>query len=309
VLSRRLRAVYRSLAAEEANGAGAPRSDAPSLFLVGLGQTDGGCGADANSGDPVNCLLEQGLEVHGQQLTFNGLALEGDSDYRPQLERSARERWKGEVTVGLGFLTPQEFAEQVRVAASAVFEASAGASIDLLKIDVDHADCLFLLQALRALAAARLPLPKVLTAEFLPSFPPPVRFVERFQPVHLEDFRNAKFGDFWAGLGGRAALRGCSLQAFSDVTERFGYRITDVTTGDVVMVRRDVLAPSSSVPLDLLRAWAREALCRPPFLFSLVRSAALWDPRSMLGECGEVLPSAGEGYVLRCDDAWMGAMP
>eukprot|EP00913_Durusdinium_trenchii_P027625 g25907.t2 len=57
---------------------------------------------------------------------------------------------------------------------------SSSRSPDLLKVDVDHADCLFMQEALRVLR------PKVIHVEYMPQAPPPLEYVQHYQPSLLQ---------------------------------------------------------------------------------------------------------------------------
>merc|ERR1712232_667326 len=107
-------------------------------------------------------------------------------------------------------------------------------SPDLLKIDIDHADCLFMKEALRFVR------PKLIHFEFLPQLPPPMDYAQMYQPrllpVGLEHRASPSFQEE-QGKSGRE-FAGCSLAAF--VSRADGYELAAVSGEEGLLVRADL---------------------------------------------------------------------
>ncbi|CAK9110157.1 SCP domain-containing protein [Durusdinium trenchii] len=157
-------------------------------WVLNLGAGDGSC-QGGDDYDPANCLVHSG---------WSGLQVEQDEALAAQVTAAAT----GTVRTLQMEVTPEN--------AGAVAEAAAdfGGRPDLLKLDLDHADCALLTVLLEAFE------PLVLHLEINPLFPPP--FVYR---------------EHWGGRNWSLPLEtshhliGCSLQAMIDTTrKRWGLR-------------------------------------------------------------------------------------
>lgn len=141
----------------------------------------------------------------------------------------------------------------------------ASSSPDLLKIDIDHADCLFMEEALRVLR------PKVIHFEIWPLVPPPLVYVQQYQPDirevgALKRPKPELVGGAGAGAGLGGEPPGCSLAAF--LARAPGYDLVAVAPEDALVVRSD-LRPLLRPPrpaVEPTSAWVRGALCHPGHL-------------------------------------------
>lgn len=156
------------------------------------------------------------------------------------------------------------------------------------KVDLDHADCLFAEAALTTVH------PKLLHVEYASRIPPPLDYVQHYQPDLLRtslldrdsplltgeldvgprrgDRPHEAAGSAGSGSGGRE-LTGCSLTAFLRLAT--GYSLVAAGIEDILLVRRD-LQPKLRVgpPPDAFDAWARGAFCQP--LHGCHSGHALW---------------------------------
>eukprot|EP00929_Paragymnodinium_shiwhaense_P020892 TRINITY_DN13781_c0_g1_i7.p1 TRINITY_DN13781_c0_g1~~TRINITY_DN13781_c0_g1_i7.p1 ORF type:complete len:456 (-),score=72.11 TRINITY_DN13781_c0_g1_i7:225-1592(-) len=235
--------------------------------IVNLGAHDGTCMVGNVQVDIANCAFDNGLR---------GFAIEGN----PEASKSLVGKWPL-VEVHQGFVSPEE----ASAAIAAYLKLIGEATIDILKVDVDHADCDFV----ETILASSLPLPAVLVVEYNPIMPPPIRYRERFSQDQLERFGaasdtareaiSARNGHHWVG---------CSLQAWQDVVSSAGpgYSALQIELGDIVFVRNDIAAKAMVQELpakfavlasqldfqkslqagngDLFAEWARAYHCRVP---------------------------------------------
>jgi len=139
-----------------------------SRFTVNFGAADGECGADDDwNADPANCLAEAG---------WAAVLVEGDQKFFPLLRKRFGDR--DDVALMLGFMPLANVTNLLRERLESM--PSASSSPDLLKVDVDHADCLFMQEALKVIH------PKLIHVEYMPQAPPPLDYVQHYQPGLLE---------------------------------------------------------------------------------------------------------------------------
>eukprot|EP00928_Gymnodinium_smaydae_P061871 TRINITY_DN45847_c0_g1_i1.p1 TRINITY_DN45847_c0_g1~~TRINITY_DN45847_c0_g1_i1.p1 ORF type:complete len:576 (-),score=140.72 TRINITY_DN45847_c0_g1_i1:296-1786(-) len=249
----------------------AARGVPPSNFVVNFGAADGECGAaDDWNADPANCLAQEGAAA---------VLFEGD----PRWHGLLRERYghRTNISMALRFMPLSDVATTLR----RLVETTPGASRepDLLKVDVDHADCLFMEEALRAVQ------PKLVHLEYQPMVPPPLGYVQRYQsqllditllervkPLLLEEADASKAettseaSDNERRLG--VELPGCSMSA--SLARAQGYELLAAGPQDLLLLRRDLVevlgtnagagvrAPSAE------EAWFSGAFCYPLHLYS-----------------------------------------
>ncbi|CAJ1397147.1 unnamed protein product [Effrenium voratum] len=235
----------------------------PRPVAVNLGAFDGSCrhGPTATSAvaDVANCAFERGAV---------GLAIEG-----LEVARNMEGRWPG-VEVHVGYVSPEEASELV----TAGLQRMGHTEVDLLKIDLDHADCFFGSALLRKLPS----LPAVLVVEYNRYLPPPIRFRERFSSSRAgvlgADWMEGKVSQHWSG---------CSLQAWHDLAAAHNYQLLQATLLDLVFLRADVAhrwAPKDG-PLG------PEALFEAAFQADVAPGASNWGvQRQSLSGCAP--PSA-----------------
>eukprot|EP00928_Gymnodinium_smaydae_P098498 TRINITY_DN9172_c0_g1_i5.p1 TRINITY_DN9172_c0_g1~~TRINITY_DN9172_c0_g1_i5.p1 ORF type:complete len:528 (-),score=91.37 TRINITY_DN9172_c0_g1_i5:4-1587(-) len=207
---------------------------------LNLGAHDGRCRDDSGVvNDHANCAFDRG---------FGGVAIEGDPALRDALHER---RWSG-VSIHVGYITPANV--------SAVLGAEAALEFDLLKIDLDHADCVFADALLRGLARQ----PKVLHVEYNPVFPPPVRYRERFSMEVIDGY--AAVEDSWTVFRHYEHWMGCSLQAWIDTLEVHGYQLFQVEWNDLTFVRGDLFrhVAAHAAARDPLTLWKAGTWCRAP---------------------------------------------
>mmetsp|Transcript_81362 Transcript_81362/g.226586 ORF Transcript_81362/g.226586 Transcript_81362/m.226586 type:complete len:610 (+) Transcript_81362:57-1886(+) len=232
---------------------------AMSRFVVNFGAADGECGAaDDWNADPANCLALAGSAA---------VLIEGNKrEFGPSLRRHYGGR--SNVSLVLEFVPLANVSmllrEQLRVV------PAASASPDLLKVDIDHADCLFFEEALHVLS------PKLIHFEYVPQVPPPLDYAQRYQPglldVSLHDRQRPRLdagSSSSSHAGGRAdvdkgglELPGCSLAAF--LARAPGYELAAVGDEEALLVRTDLqLALGVGPPPDVWAAYLRGNLCHP----------------------------------------------
>eukprot|EP00927_Polykrikos_kofoidii_P021533 TRINITY_DN20338_c0_g1_i2.p1 TRINITY_DN20338_c0_g1~~TRINITY_DN20338_c0_g1_i2.p1 ORF type:complete len:636 (-),score=92.66 TRINITY_DN20338_c0_g1_i2:235-2142(-) len=235
-----------------------------SRFVVNFGAADGECGGPEDwNADPANCLTIAG---------YAALVIEGQRQFWPSLRKRYGNRTN--VALVLQFVP----LDGVTTLLTEHLQKAEGAaeSPDLLKIDVDHADCLFLEEALRVIR------PKLVHFEYAPQVPPPFAYVQHYQPSLLDTTLHqrstprltpgsvraardlsgtAKSGDFATGSLG-LELTGCSLSAFLSRTP--DYDLAAVGDEEALLVRRD-LQPALGLgpPPDVERAFMAGSFCHP----------------------------------------------
>lgn len=245
-----------------------------SNFVVNFGAADGECGAlDDWNADPANCLAHDG---------FSAILVEGDSKFFPRLREKFGAR--DDISLMLDFMPLNNITSLLTERLQAMPTASS--SPDLLKVDVDHADCLFMQEALRVIH------PKLVHIEYMPQAPPPLDYVQHYQsgllevdihgravPLLLQDQLRKQDPTLWSAeqlrqknlgtAGGPAAsiqsgreITGCSLTAF--LRRAPGYALVAAGDEEALLVRRD-LQPFLGVgsPPPALESWLRGSLCHP----------------------------------------------
>jgi hypothetical protein len=105
--------------------------------------------------------------------------------------------------------------------------------VNVLSVDVDGND-LYVLKALLQAGIA----PDVVVVEYNAKFPPPVRWVMRYDPEHVWDMTD---------------YQGASLQSLADLMDKFGYRLVacNITGSNAFFVAKSHAAKFSDVPTDI----------------------------------------------------------
>jgi len=219
---------------------------------VNFGAADGECGfQDDWNADPANCLISKGDA---------GIVIEGNEKFWPILQQRFGHREN--VSLVLQFVPLSEVKSLLRSQLSG-FPPGASASPDLLKVDLDHADCLFLEKALEVID------PKLVHVEFNPLIPPPMDYAQSYQeslltttlfdralPVAVRSTEQTE----QASLG--AELTGCSLLGF--LSRSPGYELVVAGDEEAILVRRNLHASLSiGPPVDSFQAWAIGSHCHP----------------------------------------------
>ncbi|CAE7250100.1 casA [Symbiodinium sp. CCMP2592] len=199
-------------------------------WVVNVGAGDGSCSYGAargvfqdldvfKAGDPANCLLHAG---------FQGILFEGDSEKAQHVRQVFAQRegiWVVDNTTN-----PFKVLKQV-VAYRDSFDLRTQPL--LLKVDVDNCDCCFVMALLeRGLR------PQHIHVEVNSFVPPPIFF----RPV---EFDNSIKGDSTLEIGPESGFRGhmvhCSLAAFAEQLEPFGYKLVQLYLHDAHFARQDVI--------------------------------------------------------------------
>mmetsp|Transcript_4823 Transcript_4823/g.10048 ORF Transcript_4823/g.10048 Transcript_4823/m.10048 type:complete len:547 (-) Transcript_4823:1006-2646(-) len=207
--------------------------------VLNLGAFDGSCYSEKFYGnfDVANCLVNVGWE---------GVLFEGSPEYHH--EAATRHKDKENVEVVLQLIDPVSLADSLKRRRDQLRD------FDLLKIDIDHSECLFLEPVFNTVG-----LPKVIHAEINPIFPPDLEFVEQFQyPGEViegaEADRNRHSKPPYA--------TGCSVGAFLSIMGP-RYRLVQVEYEDALFVRSDlahVFPESRRTPTVL---WQLGYFCHP----------------------------------------------
>eukprot|EP00439_Symbiodinium_sp_Y106_P039948 s358_g4.t2 len=199
-------------------------------WVVNVGAGDGSCSYGAarevfqdldvfKAGDPANCLLHAG---------FQGILFEGDSEKAQHVRQVFAQRegiWVVDNTTN-----PLKVLKQV-VDYRDSFDLRTQPL--LLKVDVDNCDCCFVMALLeRGLR------PQHIHVEVNSFVPPPIFF----RPV---EFDNSIKGDSTLEIGPESGFRGhmvhCSLAAFAEQLEPFGYKLVQLYLHDAHFARQDVI--------------------------------------------------------------------
>lgn len=213
------------------------------LVVVNLGAGDGACVGELSDFpvtiDPANCEFDRGAE---------GLAVEGRGASR------LLGRWP-RVKVHDSYVFPDNIAGIVRTGALK--------RIDLLKVDLDHADCFFV----ESILEGGIDPPLVLVVEYNRIFPPPLRFKELFSPGRLAEFQNAS--DNYDVFKRDRHWMGCSLQAWLDIVTPFNYKLFQMDFFDLVFVKAEQLQLAGlnalgSTEDELRYAWLQHVHCLAP---------------------------------------------
>eukprot|EP00747_Dinoflagellata_sp_TGD_P214950 gnl/TRDRNA2_/TRDRNA2_87743_c0_seq1.p1 gnl/TRDRNA2_/TRDRNA2_87743_c0~~gnl/TRDRNA2_/TRDRNA2_87743_c0_seq1.p1 ORF type:complete len:272 (-),score=30.64 gnl/TRDRNA2_/TRDRNA2_87743_c0_seq1:23-796(-) len=198
--------------------------------------------------------------------------MDGDPDRCSQYYQ----RWEGRehmvLCKALLLRSWEELSETARAVADGLGDLMVGAgtglrppplALDVMKIDIDSADCGVVGHWLRVEPALR---PKVLLVEAHP-LPPPLKFM--MFDVEDEEVLNQPGG----GDDGRdrrysrrvkMGLYGCSLSAWTAMLEPYGYRLLSFLHKDASFVHFSFLqrAFPEAVPRDSRRAWgSNEFVC------------------------------------------------
>eukprot|EP00929_Paragymnodinium_shiwhaense_P086381 TRINITY_DN46913_c0_g2_i1.p1 TRINITY_DN46913_c0_g2~~TRINITY_DN46913_c0_g2_i1.p1 ORF type:complete len:543 (-),score=117.88 TRINITY_DN46913_c0_g2_i1:540-2168(-) len=234
--------------------AGVPLSN----FVINFGAADGACGGRRDwNYDPANCMAEAGNAA---------LLVEGNPRWRPDLLRRFGAR--NDVFINFDYL-PLHDVHQLLSKSLAALQLKAE-SPDLLKIDIDHADCRYMEEAL---AVAR---PKIIHFEYWPLVPPPIDYAQQYQApilkVGLYELPKPLLAaeERRGGPGGEPS--GCSLAGF--MSRLSGYTLIAVGQEEALVARDDMLEAlarsgmSSSSGLfkplrDVESAWLQGAFCHP----------------------------------------------
>ena len=179
------------------------------LVVVNLGAFDGSCSDGAIVKDVANCAFDSGAR---------GVAVEG-----LELAGGLQDRWPG-VVIHTGYISPGNVSKVVQDALSRL----AASHVDLLKIDLDHADCFFAEALLRGALLQRPP--AFLVVEYNRVFPPPIRFRERF-----DDKEAGRMGLSWMEGKHSQHWSGCSMQAWHDTAAAHGYKLLQATLFDLIV--------------------------------------------------------------------------
>jgi len=247
---------------------------AMSNFVVNFGAADGECGSEEDwNADPANCLTAEG---------YSAVLVEGDHKFFESLRNRYGNR--SDVSMILQFMPLDNVTDMLVDQLSTMSTASP--SPDLLKVDVDHADCLFMHEALQVIQ------PKIIHLEYMPQAPPPLEYVQHYQSALLKvDLRgraeplllqerlwkpSAQFvwseeqlqkkmpvGDDSGGQqqsGSGREMTGCSLSAFLALAP--GYTLLAAGDEEAVLLRND-LQPIVGRPPEAFDAWLRGAFCNP----------------------------------------------
>ncbi|CAE7448536.1 pol [Symbiodinium natans] len=248
-----------------------------SNFVINFGAADGECGSDEDwNADPANCLTSEG---------FSAIVVEGDQKFFDTLRRRYGDRT--DVSMILQFLPLDNVTDLLADQLSSMPTASS--SPDLLKVDVDHADCLFMREALRVVQ------PKVIHVEYMPQAPPPLEYVQHYQsallkvdlhgraePLLLQERLWKPSAQFvWSEqqlqkkmpvdeetgghrerhpAGSGREMTGCSLSAF--LVHAPGYSLLAAGDEEAVLLRDD-LQPLVGRQPDAFDAWLRGSFCNP----------------------------------------------
>ncbi|CAE7893310.1 casA [Symbiodinium sp. KB8] len=199
-------------------------------WVVNVGAGDGSCAHGAarevfqdldvfKAVDPANCLLHAG---------FQGILFEGDSEKAEHVRQVFAKR-EGIWVVG-NTTNPFKVLKQV-VAYRDSFDLRTQPL--LLKVDVDNCDCCFVMALLeRGLR------PQHIHVEVNSFVPPPIFF----RPV---EFDHSIQGDSTLEIGPESSFRGhmvhCSLAAFAEQLEPFGYKLVQLYLHDAHFARQDVV--------------------------------------------------------------------
>lgn len=234
-------------------------------WTINIGASDAACRQpvwciplQCEQEDPANCLFQQG---------YAGIAFEGNTHFRPQLEELSSR-------IGPAFELHNEYMHPSAVVDSIKKYAQRHphVQLDLLKVDIDNCDCCFVE---RILATGLRP--RLVHVEISILIPPP--FV--FRPVDY----NAEFPHGRSPLdemSGGARLghmsRFCSLSAYTEILEPFGYRLVQVAMFDALFASQETIkklgrhAPLSArdpaspdKKVDTLWHWLQGHLCHPAY--------------------------------------------
>ncbi|OLP85416.1 hypothetical protein AK812_SmicGene33593 [Symbiodinium microadriaticum] len=248
----------------------------PSNWVLNLGSGDGSC-AGGDEYDPANCLVLN----HG----WRGIFIEADK----ALAEQARVSLGDQVRVLSTSVTPSDVGPLVASAVQSLFANMSGKTWldvnaprrpDLLKVDVDQADCEFLEALLEIFE------PLLLHVEINPLFPPPYEYQEQWRGK-----------DFALPVETDHHLIGCSLQSFIERTRRRwgararpeAYRLSHVEFENAVLIHPDAarILPESPVneqsSQQILDLYTAGYFCHPlRGILSMRESLAFYDFRQWM---------------------------
>jgi len=193
----------------------------PSLFLVNLGAAPIAAGEDELrkkiTGDHCSVMWPMG---------YSGL------NFDPKFGHSGRDHLKGwpRAKIDGNAWSPDEFPAKLH-------EHLVPTDLDILKVDVDSFDCVFLNNTLAAGFK-----PKLIIIELSSWFPPPLKFMLRFEGTSGPD---------------SPMLTGCSLQMAVDILKVYGYTLLQYTMEDGWFVQdqfADLFGELERDPYELYRA-------------------------------------------------------
>eukprot|EP00928_Gymnodinium_smaydae_P064171 TRINITY_DN47585_c0_g1_i1.p1 TRINITY_DN47585_c0_g1~~TRINITY_DN47585_c0_g1_i1.p1 ORF type:complete len:547 (-),score=97.83 TRINITY_DN47585_c0_g1_i1:2-1642(-) len=227
-----------------------------SHFVVNFGTADGACGvADDWNADPANCLARAGDAA---------VLIEGNSSYFEGLRELFASR--SNVSLVLRYLPLDNVRDLLQAELTRLPGASS--SPDLLKVDIDHADCLFMAEALGVVS------PKLIHLEYLSQLPPPIDYAQRYQRDLLAAGLGGSRVDEPGGSrrpGARRELPGCSLAAF--LSRAPAYELAAAGDEEALLVHRDFAAALDLPAIIRQRGrdrsawvwdvWANGAFCHP----------------------------------------------
>jgi len=193
----------------------------PSLFLVNLGAAPIAAGEDELrkkiTGDHCSVMWPMG---------YSGL------NFDPKFGGSGRDHLKGwpRAKIDGHAWSPDQFPAKLH-------EHLVPTDLDILKVDVDSFDCVFLNNTLAAGFK-----PKLIIIELSSWFPPPLKFMLRFEGTSGPD---------------SPMLTGCSLQMAVDILKVYGYTLLQYTMEDGWFVQdqfADLFGELERDPYELYRA-------------------------------------------------------
>ncbi|CAK9102443.1 unnamed protein product [Durusdinium trenchii] len=215
-------------------------------WAINLGAGDGSCGYDLaredgrdkdlyKADDPANCLLQEG---------FAGIMFEGAETKLAKLKEEFERR--PDVVLVLGHTDPDEVVAHV----AAFRHRLPPVEAELLKVDFDNCDCCFVEALLQS--GIR---PRHLHVEVSCFIPPPLVF----RPTSFDE----SIGDSMLELGVEYGLRGhmmhCSLSAYAELLEPFGYKLVRLFLHDALFARHEMISDQDATLWreirDLEAAW------------------------------------------------------
>lgn len=221
------------------------RKKGDDAFVVNLGASDGRCQLEnLLMLDVANCAFDLGVR---------GIAIEGRDG------EALRGRWQGVEAFG-GYVSPSNVTSLMPLE-----------PVSLLKIDLDHADCRFAEAILSSM-----PVPEALYVEYNRAMPPPVRLREKFSEQTVEAFSQVE--DNWLVFAKKRHWGGCSMQAWQDLAESYGFELVQADFNDLLFLQKGLAERLGLRPAhaSLFEHWLAAAHCVVPgrHLFGLQYHAA-----------------------------------
>ncbi|CAJ1404870.1 unnamed protein product [Effrenium voratum] len=220
-------------------------------WVANLGAGDGTCAQDIvrqdnlergflGYADPANCMVRKG---------YGGVLFEGDSQHQPALEEMLVNRT--DLELGIGFVDPRMAAQRIAEFRDARAPKS---SPQLLKVDVDNCDCCFV----EAILAAGLR-PLMIHVEVSPLVPPPIIYRPAEFNADVEDSMES----LSASEGRPGHMRHCSLSAFMELLDGFGYHLVYFAYHDATFAQRIIQPPAWLVDRTSSEIWMGAYFCHP----------------------------------------------